>query len=440
MKRCCILLMIAICPVAALACFCPSVEHACEAYRRVPIIFAGTVVDLDSRETNPNTGSYSQQMQFAVGESFKGTSADRITVTRVHRRTSCPSTAPEFVGGVHYLVWAFPDEQGNPVVSDCTVTRRLDDAAQLISELRDLRAGHGPTYIFGKIVRDRVFPNGVRQEDLANYSSVPLAGTKVVVSSTDSNYTIVADQHGHFVLPLERGGRYRVAANLPTYFLQEGMDREVDIEEHECANMSLWTQYAFPFRGRVVDMHGEPVAGIAVELLSATEFDSFARSLTNSAGEYELQAPEPGDYLVAVNWDELPSEMHFATALFPGVQEVETATPVHTQEAGPVVLPDFRLPTPVECAVQIRIDDRDGRPSKDARILTKHFLEQFWHPTGDVTPRGTAIVTIVGPSPTYVVASRPLSIQQELRSDVTIIKSCSADPIHFRLTKTIQVD
>jgi len=187
-------------------------------------------------------------------------------------------------------------------------------------------------------------------------------------------------------------------------------------------------------------MHGVPVAGISVELLSANEFDSFVRSSTNCAGEYELQASEPGDYLIAVNWDEPPSEIHFAPALFPGVSEVEMATPLHTEETGPVVLSDFRLPTPVECAVQIRIDDRDGRPSNDARILTKHFPEQFWHPNVDVTSRGTATVNIVGPGPKYVVASRRLSIQQELRSEVTTIKSCPADPIHFRLTKTIQVE
>ena len=247
----------------------------------MPIIFVGTVVDLGSREANPNTGSYSLQMQFAVDESFKGTSAERVMVTRVHARTSCSSTAPEFAEGGHYLVWAFPDEHGIPVVSDCTAPRRLDDAAQLVSELRELRAGYGPTYIFGNIFRDRIFPNGVRQEDLANYSAVPLAGTKVVVSSTDSSSTVVADEHGHFALPLERGGKYRVTANLPMYFLQEGLDREVDLELYDCTNMSLWTQYGFPFRGRVVDMHGVPVAGIAVELLSATEFDSFARSLTS---------------------------------------------------------------------------------------------------------------------------------------------------------------
>lgn len=46
----------------------------------------------------------------------------------------------------------------------------------------------------------------------------------------------------------------------------------------------------FPFRGRVIDIHGVPVAGVAVELLSATTLDSFARDVTNSGGEYELPA------------------------------------------------------------------------------------------------------------------------------------------------------
>jgi hypothetical protein len=32
----------------ALACSCPAVDHACEAYRRVPVIFTGTVTDLGS--------------------------------------------------------------------------------------------------------------------------------------------------------------------------------------------------------------------------------------------------------------------------------------------------------------------------------------------------------------------------------------------------------
>ena len=129
-------------------------------------------------------------------------------------------------------VWAHPDEQDNPVILDCTPTQRFEDAAQFISELRELRAGEGATYIFGEVYRNRNFPNGVRPEELKNYSSLPLAGTKVRVSSHDSSYTVVADQKGHFVLPLERGGRYRVVADLPMYFAREGLDREIDLEEH----------------------------------------------------------------------------------------------------------------------------------------------------------------------------------------------------------------
>lgn len=141
MRMCCTLLVIAIYPISALACYCPSLDHACEAYKSVPIIFTGTVTDLGYREANSNTGSYSQQIQFAVNESFKGGSAGSITVTRVHVQSSCASNAPEFVVAGRFLVWALPDEQGNPVISDCTPARRFEDAAQFISELRDLRAG-----------------------------------------------------------------------------------------------------------------------------------------------------------------------------------------------------------------------------------------------------------------------------------------------------------
>lgn len=441
MKAWCILLAIAMCPISALACSCPAVDHACEAYRSVPVIFTGTVTDLGSRETNSKNGSYSQEIQFSVDESFKGTSTSRITVTRVHVQSSCPSNAPEFVVGERFSVWAFPDQEGKLAISDCTPTQRIEDAAQFISELRELRAGGGATYIFGDVYRSRIFPNGVKPEDLENYSSLPLAGTKVVVSSHDGRYTAVADEKGRFVVPLERGGEYRVVVDLPKYFAQEGLDREIDLEDHDCADMSVWTQYVFSFKGRVIDLHGVPIAGVAVELLSATTLESFAHNFTNSYGDYELPASEPGDYLIAVNWDEPPAkETPFATVLYPGVHDIETASHVHTEEAGAVVLSDFHLATPAKCTVQIQIEDQNGKSTTDARIMTKYFPQQFWHPIVDVDSGGTATVTVIGPNLIYMVASRTLSNQQELRSEVKTIKSCPVEPIRLRLTNTIRVD
>jgi len=81
-----------------------------------------------------------------------------------------------------------------------------------------------------------------------------------------------------------------------------------------------------------------------------------------------------------------------------------------------------------------------GKATTDARIMTKYFPQQFWHPIVDVDSGGTATVTMIGPNLIYMVASRTLSNQHELRSEVKTIKSCPAEPIRPRLTNTIRVD
>ena len=105
-----------------------------------------------------------------------------------------------------------------------TAPRRLDDAAQR-SELRELRAGYGPTYIFGNTFplsdfSKRCTTGGPHQlfcrSPCRNESSRVINGIV---------HWSLADEHGHFALPLERGGKYRVTANLPVYFLQDGLDR-----------------------------------------------------------------------------------------------------------------------------------------------------------------------------------------------------------------------
>jgi hypothetical protein len=408
----------------------------------VPVIFAGTVADLGPKEVNSKTSSsYSQQTRFIIDEPFKGASTENIVVKAVHQQSSCPSFLPDFTIGEHYLVLALQDEQGNAFVSDCTATRKLEDAAQFLSELRELRHGTGPTYIFGTISRTRIFPNGVRVEDLERYSPLPLSGVKVVVSSPENNQTVLTDQRGFFVAPLLKGGTYRVSADLPWYSNREGLNREIDLEDHDCANVSLWTRYRFLFRGRVVDIHGMPLRGVSVELLSADTLDSFDRRITNDRGEYELSASEPGDYLIAENWDEPPSdESPFATVLYPGVSDVDAATRLHTEEAGALELSDFRLETPRKCAMQIQIEGPNGKPDNEARVLAKYFSAQFWHPVADVNPSGMATVTVTGPGYMYIVGSHPLSGPQELRSEVKLIDSCPAKTIRLRLTQTINVE
>jgi hypothetical protein len=441
MKALFALLLTTLCPIGAFACSCPAVEHACQVYGLTPIIFTGTVVGLGTSQLDPVTGFYTQTIQFEVNERFKGTEPGVVTAVREHVRSTCPSGAPEFAVGGKYLVWAFPDDAGNAVISDCTLTRSLEEAAQFISELRELRAGQGASYIFGDVYRNRIFPNGVKFDELENYSDQPLPGTRVTVSSEDGNSTVLSDKQGHFVVPLERGGNYRVVANLPSYFRQEGLDREFDLEDHQCVDASVWTQYAFPFRGRILDAHGVPIAGAPVELLSASKLESFVHSFTDSSGRYELSASEPGDYIIAANWDEAPSEeAPFATALYPGVSEIDTASVVHADEAGPAALSDFHLIAGTRCTVKIHLEDASGNPAHAAKILTKYFPEQFWHPLGDVDSKGNATITLIVLSPAYLVASQVISDQQEFRSDMRTIRSCPREPIRLRLTHTLKIE
>jgi hypothetical protein len=379
--------------------------------------------------------SYSQKVRFAIDESFKGTEGKSLTVNRVHFRSSCPDTAPEFIIGEKFLVWAFNGEGGNAVVLDCTPGKRIADAAQFISELRELRDGIGEIYIFGDLYRERDLPNGVRPEDEAQYSSLPLPRTRVLASSSEGTYVASTDKNGHFVLPLPHRGSYSITADLPPYFEQAPL--EFDLEDHDCADASQWTRYAFPFSGRRVDEQGAPVRGIEVELLPVATLDSsiWQSASTDRDGEYKLAASEPGDYLIAINWDDIPSdEMPYRTTLFPGVHDLGSADIVHTEEAGIVVLQDFRLPRPAECTVQVQIEDREKRPAAGAKILTKYFPAQFWHKAANAGPDGKTAVTIFGPGRTYMVASQELSADEELRSEEKVIDSCPAAPIQLIVT------
>lgn len=431
------LLLAATLPVSARACSCPNIEHACQAYRRAPIIFIGVVTNIRAENGASDYDSDSHQVAFAIEESFKGTSDESITVEWVHkRRSSCPSTTAEFKLGDKFLVWAFEGENGDAVVSDCTPTRRIEDATQFVSELRELKNGGGPTYIFGSVYRNRYLANGASPEELAHSSSLPLSGTQVLVTSADDTHSTVTDQKGRFVVPLPHAGRYRITADLPSYFDHQELDQGFDLEEHECAYVPLPTQYSFRFRGRVVDAHGVPQAGVPVTLLPAATLRGSldASGFTHDDGSYNLTAAEPGDYLIAINWDENPSaESPFATAFYPGVRELASGTVVHTQENGEVTLSDFHLADPVKCTAQVEVDEPDGRPTKNAKILTKYSPAQFWHEVADVTSNGRVTVTIVGPGATYMVASQTLSSQEYLRSEEKSISSCPSKPLHFQL-------
>lgn len=437
-KTFCILLMIVLYRASALACGCGPIEHACQAYSATPIIFVGTITGLGEKEASSmssRSGSYAQKIQFRVDESFKGPDqGSTMLATFEHVASSCGSLAPEFAMGAQYLFWASADDQGGATITDCTPTKRLEDAAQFISELRELRAGGGPTYIFGTVYRDHDLPVAISPEDL---EPIPLIETKVTVSSRDHNYSAITDDKGSFVVPLEGAGSYSIRADLPHAVQNGGIEGEIALDAHDCVEASLSLRYAFPITGRVVDMQGLPLRGVNVDLVSARSLQGFVHAFTDADGRYALSPSEPGQYFVAINWDNAPSkDSPFATTFYPGVRDAQSATNVDTDQT-PIELSSIRLSAPKQCIAQFRIEDRDRKPAKGTSLMLKYFPEQYWHPTGEAASDGTVTIKLSGPGPIYVVASRQPGLRDELRSEEQTLQSCPTKVILLRMTKMI---
>ena len=424
---------------ACIACSCFPVEHACEGYRSVPVIFSGTVTNLADREPSARfsrPGSYSQRIEFRVDESFKGPGQGAtFSVTFEHVASSCQSLGPEFVVGKQYLVWA--SGEGEPKIDDCTPTRNLESATQLVFELRELRSGGGPAYVFGNAYRDRDLPVVVSPQDL---EPVPLARTKIIVSSHDHSYAAITDDKGYFIVPVEAGRTYSVRADIPNATQSSGIVGEFGLDAHDCINASLSVRQMFPIRGRILNAHGVALRGVDVDLLSAHTLQGLVHASTDFGGLYELFPSDPGQYIVAVNWDNAPSaDFPFATIFYPGVRTLQSATVLDIDQA-PIELADLHISPASQCNAHFLLEDRDGQPVQGASVMLKYFPEQYWHPAETAGPDGLVNVKVYGPGPIDVFASRQPGVGDDIRSEQKTIRSCPSATIELRMTKTAHTE
>lgn len=426
---------------ACLACGCGAIEHACQGYKSAALVFTGTLMNLEPRGASlvPNRpGSYSQRIEFKVDESFKGPSqGTTFIVTFEHHASSCGTSAPEFVIGNRYLVWAFSYGEGEPLIDDCTPTRNLADAAQLISELRELRSGGGPTYVFGNAYRDHDVPVVLTPQDL---EPAPLAETKIIVASHDHSYGAISDDKGYYIVPVEADGIYSVRADIPNAVQTGGIAGEFGVVAHECINASLSVRQMFPIRGRILDDHGVPLRGVSVDLLSAHTLQGLVHTITDIEGRYEFSPSDPGQYIVAVNWDNAPAaDSPFATTFYPGVRNLQSATVFETNQA-PIELADLHLSRASQCSALFLLEDRDGKPVQGASVMLKYFPEQYWHPVETAGSDGRVSVKVYGPGPIVVVASRQPGMDDDIRSEEKTIRLCPSATIQLRMTKTVHAE
>jgi hypothetical protein len=123
----------------------------------------------------------------------------------------------------------------------------------------------------------------------------PLAGAavEIVAAPTDDVPEMTtADKDGHFALGPLPPGRYQMIARVPDHVLMESP--ELRLRPDVTSSISLRLARAGRLVGRVVDEHGQPMAGVAVTAVTATGARTSADELTVLSGILPLAAEAAG--------------------------------------------------------------------------------------------------------------------------------------------------
>ncbi len=193
--------LVAMTPAAAESCSCRPSGPPCQEVWASPVVFAGTVIELDQ-----SVGALGpRRVRFRISEAFRGAEAGEI---EIHLRggggASCD---PPFRLGESWLVYAGNQGAGGPrwTTSTCSRTRRLSGAAEDLRYLRLPDQQKPPSHIAGQVTRD-VYDAAKKHTG----DSLPVAGVSVIVTSGTTRLEVKTDRDGRYHIPVDVGRLYQV--------------------------------------------------------------------------------------------------------------------------------------------------------------------------------------------------------------------------------------
>jgi neutral amino acid transport system permease protein len=145
-------------------------------------------------------------------------------------------------------------------------------------------------------------------------SGSPVEGATITVSSSDGGFSVEAtsDAQGTFIAEVPGPGDYRVtidpgsvpsAVTVPKRYV-EGDGVKVTVPEGEdSGSVTIELRRAESLRGTMSNA-GEPLPGVQVTVTGEGGFSETAT--TNEQGVWEVFVPEPGNYTVSINPEQLP--------------------------------------------------------------------------------------------------------------------------------------
>ena len=183
------------------------------------------------------------------------------------------------------------------------------------------------------------------------------------------------------------GAGVTVIAALLTSII--GIAREPWVDPDSC----LVSEAAGCIHGTVVDERGTVRKDVRVEIVPTenrdeTRWTSFPSGWTDSEGRFSVDRINPGNYLVAVHYNDAPNAKHpFDKVFYPGVETETAAERVAVHGNTRVILRPLRLRTLTLTTIPILVMWPDGSKPKRSNLVFHNVSYPHQAVIGDVAPQ-----------------------------------------------------
>lgn len=355
-----------------LACSCAGTESVCESFSTADAVFVGkvTAAKEQRKEKNENGKEVlfaSQEIYFQVSESFFGV-ADNTQVALSEGFTTCDYT---FEIGETYLVYAYAYEK-TLTSNICSRTRRLFAANEDLPALRQLAKEITGTKISGVV------------GFLGLLTIEPMVNSKVKLQALEGKFNAIetlTDAKGEFLFSNIPAGKYKVSPTLPDLMKFPFEDKyifEVEVTGKGCKNKAFTIINDSSFSGKLLNAQGQTVSNAEVEFIPANnnfDAENFEKlsawsDTTDKDGKFSFIGVAPGNYYLAVNYKNPPSDnAHFPTTFYPNATERVKAQIFTVKPGQKLSGTEFTIPPPLkEIEISGTITRKDGNSPVDIQI------------------------------------------------------------------------
>lgn len=412
------LLLLLLTPAAGESCTCAPLGPPCQWVWESPLVFAGTVIELDHPE-----GTLSAiRVRFRITEAFRGTEAGEIDIQL--RGDTAGMCDPPFKLGESWLIYGHNPPQGGPgwTTSTCSRTRLLSQADEDLRYLRMPHTEKPPSHILGRVSRYVYDPLPDRPGHFVGIADVPVSVTRGT-----ARHESKTDAEGRYLIRVDPG-EYRVEfGSVPGLTIQGGGHALIN-HRRACGMVDAAVVYEGRVSGHVIDELGLPVPFLPVSMMSSPRHLQ-QHTLTDNAGRFEFAVRHPGPYVVALSpvlWPTPPDSV--ALTLLPLTLPSDGAL-----DTGPL-----RVPASVTLAlVEIRIVDSAGDPASGARVYLRQpgSRSVTVNPSPQADERGRFTVSLIAGQryQLFINHTRKTSTGPELDEAHVIIEATGRQPIRVRL-------